>query len=206
MATPHPLALPDPTDRDDLRRLLRARRRELTAADRRTASLALARIASRARLLRPGAKIAVYHAYGHEADLSTLISLARQRGCRLYLPRIVDRRRNRMEFFRFDEHSLLRRNPFGILEPVSAASPPVRTRELDLVFMPLVAFDPAGWRLGSGAGYYDRRLHHLHVERRWRRPKLIGVAYDFQRVSRLTPHRWDIPMDAVLTERGLQLI
>jgi 5-formyltetrahydrofolate cyclo-ligase len=185
---------------------MRARRREVTKAERRSVASALARVANRARLLRPAAKIAVYQAYGHEADLSALIYLARRRGCQLYLPRIVDHRRHRMEFFRFDADAPLRRNAFGILEPIAAMSPAIPTRELDLVLMPLVAFDASGWRLGSGAGFYDRRLHHLHIARRWRRPKLIGVAYHFQRVDRLQPHRWDIPMDAVITERGLQLI
>jgi len=178
----------------------------LSSSQRHAAALAFARIADRARLLRPGKRIAVYHAYGHEADLSPLIARARLRGCVLYLPRIIDHRRNRMQFFRFDSGSTLRRNAFGIAEPLRDSPPPIRIREIDLVFMPLVAFDRAGWRLGSGAGFYDRLFHHLYPGRRWRRPRLIGVGYDFQRVPHLSPHCHDIPMDAVLTDRALQRI
>jgi len=182
---------------------MRARRRQVTAIERRIAAQAFARIANRALLLRPGKRIAVYQAVGHEADLSAVIALARARGCRLYLPRVVDHRRNRLQFVAFDGSSRLRRNAFGILEP-SGPIDAVRVRDLDIVFMPLVAFDAEGWRLGSGAGFYDRKLHHLHATRRWRRPRLIGIAYDFQRVPHLQPHRWDIPFDAIITETGMQ--
>jgi 5-formyltetrahydrofolate cyclo-ligase len=183
---------------------MRKRRRQVTASDRRNAAHAFARIANRCWLLRPGKRIAVYQAVGHEADMSAVISLARARGCKLYLPRVTDRRRNRMQFVAFAaDATRLRRNAFGILEP-SGPIDAVRVRDLDIVFMPLVAFDAAGWRLGSGAGFYDRKLHHLRAERRWRRPRLIGIAYDFQRVPRLEPQRWDIPFDAVITEHGMQ--
>ena len=182
---------------------MRARRRLVSTVERRNAAESFARIASRALLLRPGKRIAVYQAVGHEADVSALIRLARRRGCKLYLPRVTDRRRSRMQFVGFDAGSTMRRGLFGIPEPADAKAA-VRVRDLDLVFMPLVAFDAAGWRLGSGAGFYDRKLQHLRSDRRWRRPRLIGIAYDFQRVPHLEPHRWDIPLDAVITERGLR--
>jgi 5-formyltetrahydrofolate cyclo-ligase len=182
---------------------MRARRRQVTAEGRRIAAQAFARIANRSMLLRPGKRIAVYQAVGHEADMSAVIRLARERGCKVYLPRVIDRRRNRMQFVPFDASSPMRRNAFGILEPWGPIDA-VRVRDLDIVFMPLVAFDSCGWRLGSGAGFYDRKLHHLGTDRRWRRPRLIGIAYDFQRVPHLHPHRWDIPFDAVITEKGMQ--
>lgn len=194
---------PSPPDRNTLRQSIRARRRLVSPVDRRNAAESFARIASRSLLLRPGKRIAVYQAVGHEADVSALIRLARRRGCKLYLPRVTDQRRSRMQFVGFDDDSPMRRGVFGILEPVDARAA-VRVRDLDLVFMPLVAFDSSGWRLGSGAGFYDRKLQHLRSDRRWRRPRLIGIAYDFQRVSHLVPHRWDIPLDAVITERGMR--
>ena len=106
-----------------------------------------------------------------------------------------------MEFFKFAPHSRLRRNAFGIPEPEATATTRIAVRHLDIIFMPLVAFDDRGWRLGSGAGFYDRCIHHLRPSRRWRRPKLIGIAYAQQRIDRLAPHVWDIPMDAVITDR-----
>ncbi len=190
--------------RDELRRDMRRLRRTVTAAERKEAARRFAIIAERAFLLRPGTRIAAYHAYGHEADASQLIERAWRRGCEVFLPVITHVRTSRMEFFRFMPDMALRTNAFGIPEPDPARTPRICPRHLDIVFMPLVAFDARGWRLGSGAGYYDRRMHHLKAGRRWRRPKLIGIAYAQQRVERLLPSEWDIPLAAVITEHAFE--
>jgi 5-formyltetrahydrofolate cyclo-ligase len=156
------------------------------------------------RLLRAGCRVAVYFAYGHEADLEHVIALARRRRCALYLPVITDYRHSRMRFVRYEVTSPMRANRYGIAEPDHRRAQIIPARHLDLVLLPLVGFDAHGQRLGSGAGFYDRSLHHLREGRRWRRPKLIGVGYECQRVARLQPDRWDVPLDGILTERGLQ--
>jgi 5-formyltetrahydrofolate cyclo-ligase len=185
---------------------MRARRRRLSAAEQAAATSAIARVVGCSRLLRPGRRIAVYHRQGSEADLAEVIALARRLRCLLYLPVITHRRYSRMEFVRFDAHTSLRPNSLGILEPRRDSAGRICVRELDAILMPLVAFDERGWRLGSGAGFYDRRLQHLKAGRRWRRPKLIGIAYEFQRVPRLAAQPWDVPLDAVITERRMYRI
>lgn len=192
-----------PLDRNEIRRAMRAARRSLTREQRTDAARQFAQVVSRARLLRPGMHVAIYHAYGHEADASKVIELARRRGCTVYLPVITHFRHSRMEFLRFDAHEKLLLNRFGIAEPDRIGANRIAARHLDLILLPLVAFDTDGWRLGSGAGFYDRRLSHLRIGRLWRRPKLVGIAYDFQKVGRLEPHRWDIPLDAIVTDRRL---
>lgn len=189
-------------DRDQLRREMRVRRHAVTDAEQSAVAIGLARTIARQRLLRPGRRIAVYFSQGREADLSCVIALARQRGCRIYLPAITHRRHHRMDFLRFDAHAQLRLNAFGIPEPDPRRVQRIAVRELDLILVPLVAVDRRGARLGSGAGFYDRRLHHLRGQRRWRRPKLIGVAYEFQRIPQLQTQPWDVPLDAVVTDRG----
>ena len=106
-----------------------------------------------------------------------------------------------MLFVRFDRGTPLRRNRFGIPEPVPDRASLIPARLFDVVLLPLVAVDAHGWRLGSGAGYYDRYFKHLRSGRRWRKPRLIGVGYDFQRVPRLDAAPWDVPLDAVITDR-----
>jgi 5-formyltetrahydrofolate cyclo-ligase len=51
-----------------------------------------------------------------------------------------------------------------------------------------------------GGGFYDRTLGYLRQRRQWRRPRLIGLAHECQRLPRLDPRPWDIPLDAVATE------
>jgi 5-formyltetrahydrofolate cyclo-ligase len=76
---------------------------------------------------------------------------------------------------------------------------------LDLVLAPLVAFDAHGNRLGMGGGFYDRSFAYLLRHTRWLRPRLIGLAYDFQRQSRLPSQAWDVPLQAIATDQHLYL-
>jgi 5-formyltetrahydrofolate cyclo-ligase len=191
------------SDRSRLRAELRARRRALPLHERASASRQFARILQRSQQLRPGRRIAVYVAHDCEADPSAIVRLARRNRCELYLPAIADYRRRRMEFRRYSLDTRLRPNRYGIDEPERGASPRIAVRRLDLVLVPLVAVDPRGTRMGTGAGFYDRCLQHLRAGRTWRRPKLIGLGYEFQRVTVLAARTWDVPLDALVTEKGL---
>jgi 5-formyltetrahydrofolate cyclo-ligase len=71
------------------------------------------------------------------------------------------------------------------------------------VFMPLVGFDAAGNRIGMGKGFYDRCFAHRIRLRRWRRPLLVGIAYEVQRVSSLQGERHDVPVDVIVTESAV---
>ncbi len=68
----------------------------------------------------------------------------------------------------------------------------------DLVLLPLVAFDAAGYRLGYGGGYFDRTL-----AARVPRPRAIGIGFELARVADIRPQRHDIRMNTVVTETGL---
>jgi 5-formyltetrahydrofolate cyclo-ligase len=72
---------------------------------------------------------------------------------------------------------------------------------LDYVLFPLVGFDAQGSRLGMGGGFYDRTFAQTT---RWpKRPKLIGVAHDCQKVATLPLEPWDITLEAVVTDQGI---
>lgn len=66
------------------------------------------------------------------------------------------------------------------------------------LLVPMNGFDGAGYRLGYGAGFFDRTLATLPV-----RPRTIGVAYELSRMATIRPQSYDIPMDFVVTERAL---
>jgi 5-formyltetrahydrofolate cyclo-ligase len=183
-----------------LRASLRARLRAVTPAERARAARALARNVAHWVPLRAGARVALYAALPGELDATPLIELARQRGCRVYLPRID--RSPQARGMRFIEmRGPLRRNRLGIAEP--AGHHMVGARWLDVVFLPLVGFDRHGARLGSGGGFYDRAFAFRRFRAGWHAPRLIGVGYAFQELERITTAAHDVLMDAVITDRGM---
>ena len=187
-------------DKTTLRREMRAQRRALSNYEARAAAQRLLRLALRHRLLH-ARRIGFYLPTGEEIDLLPLLSAALwlKRAC--YLPVIPKRGARRLWFSRIGGRDTWYQNRFGIFE--HAAQEKRRARQLDVLFMPLVAFDAQGNRLGMGGGYYDTSLAYLRTRRLFRKPKLIGVAYDFQRVATLPSEPWDVPLDAALTDRGL---
>ncbi len=213
--------------RRSLRASLRARRRAVSAADRAHAAREVARLADHALRLRSGRRIGIYAATAEELDTSCLIALMLRRGCLVYLPRIDRRSRARtMRFAQITASSLSvesspgaarsappRRRPalaapasprinrFGIVEPEGAEL--ASARLLDVVFLPLVGFDRHGTRLGMGGGYYDRAFGFRRLREFWHAPLLVGIGYASQEVERIAAAAHDVPLDLVITERGV---
>jgi 5-formyltetrahydrofolate cyclo-ligase len=86
--------------------------------------------------------------------------------------------------------------PFGTAQP----GPQARTVEPDVLLVPLLAYDHRHYRLGYGAGFYDRTLAGLRARKR---VLAIGVAYSAQRVAEVPVDGWDEALDLVLTEHGI---
>jgi 5-formyltetrahydrofolate cyclo-ligase len=187
----------------EARRRLRRLRASIDRVERIAAECAIVGALERLRLFRRGARVAFYLPMRGEVDVRPAIEAAWRRGAAVYVPRIVSRRRSRMCFVRWMPDGPRRRNVFGIEEP-SPGAERVDSRQLDAVVLPVVGFDRDGNRLGMGAGYYDRALRCLRDPgRRWRRPRLIGIAFARQEVDRIAPASWDVPLDHVVTERGI---
>lgn len=203
-----PQRMPRPTlpgeDRPQLRQAFRSLRRSIGAAERRAASAALARLLSANGLLRSGRRIALYLAHDGELDPGHVARFARPRGARLFVPVVTHAGMGRMRFAPLDSPARAwRRNRYGIREPGGVPRLWRGAKLLDVVLMPLVAFDAAGNRLGMGGGYYDRALAFRSLRRHWHRPLLIGLAYDCQEASTLSTARWDIPVDLIATPTRL---
>jgi len=87
-------------------------------------------------------------------------------------------------------------DPYGIPVPATEVS-----AHPDVMLLPLVAFDAAGYRLGYGGGYFDRTLAAMNP-----RPLAIGVGFDLAAVQDIHPERHDIPLDLIVTENGIRWI
>jgi len=182
-----------------LRREARARRSALPPAERRTTSLAVARHLADTGWLRPGLRLAAYLALPDEIDVSACLSAALRRGCHAWLPRIESVRGSRMVFA--PAGGGLRVNAFGIPEPATPER--LSSRWMQLVLVPLVAFDDSGARLGMGGGFYDRAFAWRRLRKAWHGPRLVGIAHSTQRVGRIAALPHDVRLDAVITEQGL---
>jgi 5-formyltetrahydrofolate cyclo-ligase len=187
-------------DKLTLRRQLKAARRAKTPAERHRAARAALRLALRQGLFLRARRIGFYLPQGGEFDVRPLLDHARgmRRAC--YLP-MLPRRGRVMRFGRVTAGMQTTKNRYGIPEPVDAQ--PLRARQLDLLLLPLVGFDRDGYRLGMGGGFYDATLAFMRHRRHWRKPRLVGIAYDCQRVGAVPREPWDMPLDAVLTESRL---
>jgi len=156
---------------------------------------------ARSRWFQRSRTLSAYWPVGGELDLRPLIRLALQLDKRVYLP-IVDFSQRRLHFARYLAGDSLRLSGYGLSEPHGGAGQRIDPKRLDLVLLPLVGFDVQGTRLGMGGGYYDRTFAGIHARASWRRPRLVGVAYELQRVGTLERAAWDVPIDAVVTDQA----
>ena len=117
---------------------------------------------------------------------------------RFFVP--VLRKRYKMLFREMRPDTPLEKNDYDIWEPTNGAF--LSPRKLDAVIAPTVAFDDENNRIGMGGGYFDRCFAYLRHRRIWLRPKLVGLAFDCQRVKRISARPWDIPLYRVFTDGG----
>jgi 5-formyltetrahydrofolate cyclo-ligase len=158
----------------------------------------LAHRTARHALVLNSQRIAAYLAADGEIDPYPLVQALWALGKTIYLPVLVPFTRQKLWFARFNPSDKLVHNRFGIEEPVRRRL--IKPCALDLVLTPLVAFDGSGHRIGMGGGYYDRSFAFLRRRRYWRKPHLLGLAYELQKLPAIIPNDWDIPLDAVATE------
>jgi 5-formyltetrahydrofolate cyclo-ligase len=179
---------------------MRHRRKSVSEPERARHALSVTRRLTGTVLLRRFHRIACYLSFDGEMDLGLIMGRLRACGKRVYVPVLHGRR---LRFLPLTAETPVKRNYFGIVEPVVSASTRCDPPALDLVLMPLVAFDDGGNRLGMGGGYYDQTFAYLRNRQVWRKPLLIGVAFECQRLDALSPRPWDIPLHGVVTEKRL---
>jgi 5-formyltetrahydrofolate cyclo-ligase len=181
-----------------LRRQLIARRRAVRGAERAAATKRVALLVGSLPQFKPGARVAVYASFGSELDPAPVIRAAARRGIRLYVPVVMDLARRRMRFVPL--------SPFvrpGIEVTPGRHARHVTARWFHLILCPVVGIDERGYRLGMGAGFFDRALAFRRLRHHWRGPKLIALAFECQRIDSVHPESWDARLDGVITESGL---
>jgi 5-formyltetrahydrofolate cyclo-ligase len=187
------------SDIKSLKRQLRlealARRDALDPVFRIEASLGMADAAD-LLAIEPGQTVSGFWPMRSEADIRPLMFALREKGARLALPAILDK--TTIVFRELVRGAQMMDMGFGTVGP----GPEADVQDPSLMLVPLAAFDGRGHRIGYGAGYYDRAIARLFE--RGLKPKLIGVAFDCQRVDQVPDEAHDVALEAVLTESGLR--
>ncbi|WP_151705004.1 5-formyltetrahydrofolate cyclo-ligase [Nitrincola alkalilacustris] len=186
--------------RRELRKQMRAKRRNLTPQQQLRASERAMRTLQNQLWFRQAQHIALYLPNDGEIDPTAMIKLCWKLRKTVLLPVLHPISHNCLWFLPYKPSTRMRRNSYKILEPVVTRARRRPAWALDLVMMPLVAFDPQGGRLGMGGGYYDRTFSFKFNHKGMKGPRLIGLAHDFQKVEKLPTAAWDVPLQGILTD------
>lgn len=114
---------------------------------------------------------------------------------KIALAPVMDMKRRTLTPYRIvDAEKDLLLHSYGMYQPNRETCSPFPVDQIDLIFVPGAAFDPQGYRIGYGAGFYDRFLPRC-PQAVW-----IGLAYDVQIVADTLPQTWDVSLHRILTE------
>lgn len=219
MIQPHPIGgEPPPTNfrrrKPELRKRLRQQRNALSPAQQAQAAIALAERIKTLPAFQHSQSIALYMVNDGEIDPGKVLAWSLAHGKRCYAPVVARARaaalskprcqphKNSLRFAEITAHSKFQRNQLGIAEPLVAADELLAAEQLDLILLPLVGFDGHGNRLGMGGSFYDATLAFKKAAPH-RRPQLVGLAHEMQRVEKIDAENWDIPLATVVTEQRI---
>lgn len=144
---------------------------------------------------RKAKNLALYFTNQGEVDLTLLWKAAPLHGKHCYFPVINEDKT--LSFLPATPTTTFKTNCYGIAEPDVSMDRAILLEKLDLVLVPLVAFDQYCTRLGMGSGYYDRTLIDAQ------NATLMGVAYQFQYMDFINPEPWDASLDLIITEKNI---
>ena len=185
--------------RSQLRRSVRAKRRSLTPYQQAEAARKLFIQLRRHPSFRFSKRLAFYIAIDGEISPHLLIAQAHKYGKKCYLPVLRKDGQDKLLFLEYKTTSKLHKNSFRLSEPAIQRRKTAPAWTLNTIFMPLVAFDAEGSRLGMGKGYYDRSFAFLKTFNR-STPKLLGLAHECQKVEKLETASWDVPLEKIVTD------
>ena len=145
--------------------------------------------------IAPGTIVSAFMPLKSEINPLPLLQKLAEAGARLALPTIAGRGKP-LNMRAWEFGAPLDRGQWGIREP----KPEAPEVEPDILLVPLLAFDRAGYRIGYGGGYYDMTIHRL---RALKPVTTVGVAFAAQEVPKIPTTPRDERLDLVLTERAV---
>ena len=181
----------------ELRAEARRRLRALTEPEREVAEAALAARVWPVPEIAGERTLLLFADLPEEVTTDAIAAEALRRRVTVVYPRTVPEART-MTLHRVASLDHLLTGNYGIREPDPARCPTIPEAEVDAALVPGLAWDRAGNRLGRGAGYYDR----LFGAPEWRGFR-CGIFFSFQEMYHIPTDAWDLPLDAVVTDREM---
>jgi len=194
------------TDIAALRQSLKKQRQQLTQLQQAQAAKKMLEHLLQTNCYKKAQHIALYLPVKGEADPRALFTQNSDPKKKFYLPVLSPSHDKQLYFVQWQHNTQFKHNIYAIPEPLITTSNQIPIEQLDLVIMPLLAFDKKGNRLGMGGGYYDRSFAFKQQRSIAKKPLLVGYAYQFQQQNRLVAQTWDIPLDAYVTETQFKKI
>lgn len=141
-------------------------------------------------------KIALYHSANNEVDTLPIIEyLSKElRNDNIALPKINGKNSMVFKKYTLGEELIENEQYKNLLEPKS------ENLEIDpqIIFIPLVACDKNGKRIGMGGGFYDRKI--AKIKENDQNITLIGLAYDFQILENIKTKKHDQSLDFIASQ------
>jgi len=191
-----------PIDSGTIRSNKRRLRNQLSCLEQTTHAFGLANQVCRQQPFLNSNRVACYLANDGEIDPEYIIQTAWRLRKQVYLP-VLSPFQSKLYFAPYQAGMAMQLNRFDIWEPACRPANWLTAWQLDLMLLPLVAFDESGNRLGMGGGFYDRSLSYRQSRTHSLRPRLIGLAHELQREQQLAANSWDIPLDMIATEERI---
>ena len=185
--------------KQQLRQKIRCERKQLSKYQQKTLSEKIACNVKQQSLFKKSEKIAFYLCHQKEVDPHLLQQEALKLGKGIYLPALHPHLKNTLVFAKITSQTIFTKNKYGILEPDINTCHTILPWQLDLILVPLVAFDRQCNRLGMGGGYYDRAL--AFKQKCQSTTMTMGLAYNFQQKNYIPHSAQDIRLDAIATEK-----
>lgn len=186
--------------RQTLRKKLRTQRESLTLSEQTIASKKITALVTQSPLFFQSQHIAAYIAINYEINLEIIIKKIWKLDKCCYLPTLQDKQ---LKFSLYKNDTPLKNNQFNIPEPLASHSYTIKPQHLDLVLVPLLGYTLKCERLGMGGGFYDRSFAFLLKNPRPKKPFLLGLAYEWQKLETLETKPWDVPLNAIASENKI---
>jgi len=187
------------TTRQKLRQSMRNKRRTLSHQQQAVAAKLLSKQVNQLDSFKLAKNIALYLAVDGEISTREIINQCWNNAKQVYLPVLDPDNHNQLLFVNYDKDTPMILNKYGIQEPSPPYQKTIDAADLDLIFLPLVAFDDTGARMGMGGGYYDRSFAFTSNTKS--SVTLIGLSHALQQVDKLAVESWDIPLAGIVTDK-----